>query len=409
MARKRGNAEGSIYQRGDGRWTAAVTIIEAGRKRRVWRYASTQGEARQLLTKLKSNQDDGRPVHFDRMTLREWLDFWLSDFIKPNRSPQTYASYHHLLAVIPQDLAKTQLSKVQPERLQQLFVSIAEKGKGRTAELTRAVLRSSFNRAVKLRRLASNPVTGTDPIQFNRKEGTALTAAQAEALLSAARGAEDRLEDLWTLMICLGLRRGEALGLKPDDFQLTGKTRTLAIQRSLTWLKLPGSKEGAWIEKPPKTERSQRRLTLPQVAVDAVVRQLARRDAEKIEAGKNWRNYPHLFTTERGEPLHGSNIVAALHSACVRAKVPAVRVHDLRHTCGSFLAARGVPLTVIMSILGHTQVSTARRYLHETQEVIGAALEQVGELLVNRKPPTPAETQVQEPASSGVAVTVAVN
>jgi hypothetical protein len=65
----RANNEGSIYQRGDGRWVACVPLLKDGKRKRVYRYAASEEEARRLLTDLKHRQDMHEPVHFDRQTV----------------------------------------------------------------------------------------------------------------------------------------------------------------------------------------------------------------------------------------------------------------------------------------------------------------------------------------------------
>ena len=384
---KRANSEGTLYQRKDGRWAAGVTVLKDGAHQRVFKYAATQAEARKLLTSLKKNQDDGRPINFDRLSLRQWLDVWLDDFVKPNRSPRTYGEYYSVLRrEVPETLGKLPLTQVRGEHLQRLFMTIASKGKGRTSEHLRAVLRASFNRAMKLQRIVTNPVAGTDPVQFKRKVAGTLTSQEAERLLVSAQTAGDRFEPLWTLLIALGLRSGEAFALKPEDVDLDN--RRMDVQRSLARVKLPGQKEGHWIEKEPKTLGSCRSFRLPEIVIRAIVRQLAQREADLIRAGKTWENAPYLFTTPLGGPLYASTVLSALHAACELAEVPKVRIHDLRHTCGSFLAAQGVALPVLMDVLGHTQVVTAKRYIHTSEELRGTALDSVGKLLAP-VPPRP--------------------
>ena len=144
---KRGPNEGSVYQRADGRWCAQVSVWDKdGRRRLVGRYARTQGQARRLLTELKSKQDAHRLVVGGKTaTVRAWLDIWLETFIKPNRAPRTYQSYYGLLKEhIPDRIGALPLTKLAPETLQQHFTAIAASGLGRTGELLRAVLRSSF-------------------------------------------------------------------------------------------------------------------------------------------------------------------------------------------------------------------------------------------------------------------------
>ena len=68
---KRGNSEGSLYQRRDGRWCAAVTLLDGTRK---VLYALTRAEAsRKLTDRLKAVQD-GLPVaKNERLSVRTFL------------------------------------------------------------------------------------------------------------------------------------------------------------------------------------------------------------------------------------------------------------------------------------------------------------------------------------------------
>lgn len=64
-----------------------------------------------------------------------------------------------------------------------------------------------------------------------------------------------------------------------------------------------------------------------------------------------------------------------------KAKLPGVRVHDLRHTFASLLVSGGMSLPMIGKLLGHTQVQTTNRYAHLFDDPLRAGLEEVGDLL----------------------------
>ena len=64
-----------------------------------------------------------------------------------------------------------------------------------------------------------------------------------------------------------------------------------------------------------------------------------------------------------------------------KADLPAVRIHDLRHTFASLLASGGMTLPMIGKLLGHTQVQTTQRYAHLLDDPLRAGLEQVGDML----------------------------
>jgi integrase len=51
-------------------------------------------------------------------------------------------------------------------------------------------------------------------------------------------------------------------------------------------------------------------------------------------------------------------------AACVRAGIKDFRVHDLRHTCASWMVQQGVPLLEVRDVLGHSSIEMTERYSH---------------------------------------------
>lgn len=64
----------------------------------------------------------------------------------------------------------------------------------------------------------------------------------------------------------------------------------------------------------------------------------------------------------------------AWHTALKKAKIDNFRFHDLRHTVGSRLAEKGVPIPVIKDLLAHTDVKTTMRYVHTKKEQLTQAV-----------------------------------
>ena len=91
------------------------------------------------------------------------------------------------------------LRKLAPEDLQRQFNVVAAGGHARTAVLLRAILRSSFNRAVHLRRMSGNPVLGTDPVTYMPEETATFTMEEGLRFLEAAEN--DRLGAMFTIML----------------------------------------------------------------------------------------------------------------------------------------------------------------------------------------------------------------
>jgi integrase len=65
-----------------------------------------------------------------------------------------------------------------------------------------------------------------------------------------------------------------------------------------------------------------------------------------------------VFTTRIGTAIEPRNLSRHFEALRDRAKVRKVRFHDLRHSCASLLFELGVPLRMVMEILGHSQIST---------------------------------------------------
>jgi integrase len=73
-----------------------------------------------------------------------------------------------------------------------------------------------------------------------------------------------------------------------------------------------------------------------------------------------------IFVREDGSMREESHQIRRLKTVCEVAKIePAVSFHILRHTYGSLLASKGVPLQVIAELLGHSDTRiTSRHYAH---------------------------------------------
>src|ERR671937_1331373 len=93
MAKKRGNNEGSIIRRPDGRWMAQITIgrnPETGKPRRATFYGKTRQEVADKLTKALREKQQGTFVAPHKLTLGEWLDTWLQEYKKPKLRPLSF-------------------------------------------------------------------------------------------------------------------------------------------------------------------------------------------------------------------------------------------------------------------------------------------------------------------------------
>ena len=199
-----------------------------------------------------------------------------------------------------------------------------------------------------------------------------LTPEQARAFLEAASG--DRLEALYTVALAVGLRQGEALGLRWDDVDLEAGTLTVrhALQRVGGRLRL--------VE--PKTRLSLRNIALPPMVVAALRAHRSRQLQERLWAGSRWQEHDYVFASTIGTPLDGTNVTHRLQAILLTAGLPRQRFHDLRHACASLLLALGVHPRVVMETLGHSQISlTMNTYGHVLPSLQRDAADRMDRLL----------------------------
>ena len=106
-------------------------------------------------------------------------------------------------------------------------------------------------------------------------------------------------------------------------------------------------------------------VALPSFALDALKRQQERQRGERVLAGSKWVDTRLVFTTTIGTPLDERNVRRVFKEVLEAAELPALRIHDLRHTTATLLLTQGVHPRVVMETLGHSQISlTLDTYSH---------------------------------------------
>src|SRR5437870_305871 len=125
MAKKRGNNEGSITRRPDGRWMAQVTIGRdpvTGKPKRATFYGKTRQDVADKLTKALRDKQQGTFVGPHRLTLGEWLDTWLWEYKKPRLRSLSFNNYETVIRRhLKPALGHIPLQDLRPEQVQHYY------------------------------------------------------------------------------------------------------------------------------------------------------------------------------------------------------------------------------------------------------------------------------------------------
>ena len=250
---------------------------------------------------------------------------------------------------------------------------------GKTIANKHGLLSAALNAAVMAKHIPSNPAAGTRLPRTERPEMVFLTRAEFAQLQA---GFTAHWQPLVEFMALSGARFGEISALKPTDVdQLKGTVR-ISRARKRTYEK------GAMYEVgPTKTQRSVRTINIATELLD------------KLDYSHEW-----LFTNTKGGPLELASWRANVwYPSLKRAQAAGLkkkpRIHDLRHTCASWMIQGGVPMAVVQSHLGHENISTTiGLYVHVDRSSHKAAADAIAAALYGEADPPDSSSPDRRPA-----------
>jgi integrase len=361
----RGNGEGSIYQRADGRWCASLSL-EWG-KRKVL-YGISREEVHAKLTRALANLQGGQAPPDLRISVGQYFGHWLDVAVKPPaQRPETYRGYEAnvRLHILPY-LAKFSLAKLQPYHIERWMLALRAKGLSpRTVQYCHAVLRAGLQHALRQGLVQRNVAKLVEGPKLERPEVEILEPEQVVRVLEAVRG--DRFEAFYVLAITTGLRRGELLGLRWADIDL--ERAEIRIRKQL--------QAGQHVEL--KTGRKGwRTIAISPRALQA----LREHRARQLKDGELWLGQDLLFCSEAGTPMNASNLWRHTAALLKRAGIPHHRLHIYRHTFASLQLAEGAELHEVSKLLGHSGIQiTNDTYGHLTRSARHAAAARIDRAL----------------------------
>jgi integrase len=360
-----------VYKRGrtwtyHAHWTNADGTKDQ-RKRGGFRTKEAAARAEAVLLASVVHGDYVKPTK--GLTVGEYLTGrWL-----PSRAgkvkPSTLATDRYLINayVIPR-LGSVELCKVDAAMLDGFYGALFASGRTgvtgpagsglstKTVRNVAGLLHKAFRDAVRWRLIAHNPATEAEPPRRVVAEMRYWTPEQLRRFLGHV--ADDRFYAVWLLAATTGMRRGELLGLRWSDVNLTARQVRVVNTRVLA---------GAVVaDGSPKTERGRRVIALDAATVAALRVFRKAQIAERLALGLAWDADGYVAAHPDSTPVYPKTFTQWFRAHCAAAGVPPIRLHDMRHTYATIaIGVARVPIKVVSQRLGHANVNiTMGTYAH---------------------------------------------
>ncbi|NEB20521.1 tyrosine-type recombinase/integrase [Streptomyces coelicoflavus] len=391
------NGRSSIYRGKDGKWHGRVTvgIRDDGRPDRRHVERKTRAEVTTAVRELEKQRDGGAVRKAGRAwTVEAWLTHWVETIAPLAVNENTMVGYgvavrKHLIPA----LGAHRLDKLGPEHIERFYGRMQADGRrAGTIHQIHRTFRNALNEAVRRGHLTRNPVQLAKAPRVSEEEIEPYTVEEVKRLL---RAADDRRNSArWAVALALGLRQGEALGLKWADVDM--ERGVLMVRRSRRRPRYAhgcgyqcGRKAGYCPQRQrtnpetadTKSRAGRRSVGLPAQLVDLLRVHRVKQDAERSVAGEKWADEGWLFATPDGRGTPPRTDYDDWKELLTHAKVRDGRLHDARHTAATVLLILGVSERAVMGLMGWSTTAMAARYQHMVDSVRSDVARQVDGLI----------------------------
>jgi integrase len=341
------------------------TVRGSGKQRRYtigdfgdWSTRAARNRARELKAAIDQGGDPLADIEAERgaPTVGDLIKRFQEEHLAILR-PGTRADYVRMIRshVLPHLGEKKKAADIVFDDIAALHRKITKAGHPYRANRTVTLLSKAFSLAVHWGWREGNPCKGVKRNAEHHRERY-LSGGELARLTEALAKVDPDIGDVIRLLLLTGARRGEVLSMKWNDLDLTA---------------------GTW-SKPPTSTKQNKRHTVP---LSAPARQIL---AERLSKKGDGETYVFPGVGRRG---HTVNVWRQWQRILRAAKIEGLRLHDLRHQFASELVSSGASLPLIGSLLGHRNVQTTSRYAHLYRDVQIAAVERVGDAVMNAGKP----------------------
>lgn len=300
------------------------------------------------------------------MNFLEYAKLWLKDYAEINIKPSTLYGYKSCLnAHILPRFKDYKLSDITVYELEKFYndlrktKSLNPDSNGNHNLLSEAVVRHQhsllcvmLNTAVKWDFINFNPCLKlTKPPTVTRKEMKFYDEEELKKLFQHLEYENLTFKTAIYLLTLGGMRRGECLGLfwEHVDFE----KKTITIKNNLLNIR----EKGVYLDTP-KTKKSKRTISLPDICFDLLKKLKAKQELEKEMFSNDWMETEFVFKDEYGNYYNPSRLSRQWVLFQKKHNLKHIRLHDLRHTCATYLLSHNVPIATVSKKLGHSNIYT---------------------------------------------------
>ena len=380
---------GRVFRRGK-TWSYVVDVRRgrADRRQEMKGGFATKREADRAMRDVQRAIDTNNYVVPSKQTLEEFLvGHWLPAMKPPTLRGTTWTEYRRKVAshIVPH-LGAVSLQSLGPGHLNAFYAELLASGRvdgagglsPKTVREIHVILRKSLKDAVRWGHVTQNIADLADPPSQRSAAAARRRRMQTWTPTELHRFLEYDPEDpqfyAWVLAATTGMRRSELLGLRWSDVDL-GASR-LAVRQRLA------SVDGRPELSEPKSNRSGRVIDLDDRTL-AVLRGRRAQQAEyRLLCGPAWHDLDLVVSREDGLWIHPDWFSELFRRRVARVGIPAIRLHDLRHTHATLLLQAGVNPKIVSERLGHHSVAfTLDTYAHVLPGMQSEAIKRLSDLV----------------------------
>lgn len=351
-------------------WEARYTVgRDPGTGKQIQRSISgkTQKEVAQKLKAVLRDLDTGLYTEPSKMTVGQWLDTWLAEYVEPSCKPLTLSTYESRIRTrLKPALGSIKLTELSTTQIQTFCNDLIRKEglSPKTVKNTHGILHKALAQATDLRYILFNPADPVKLPRIERKEISPLTEAEISAFLEEIKKGEP-FARLFTITLFTGMREGEICGLTWDAVDF--RNGTITVKQQLQKGKEKGADHYLISTKSGKT----RTITAAPFVMQVLKEQLFEQRKQHLQMGLAWKNQWNLvFTQEDGGYIPPQSALKHFKKVAERIGRPDARFHDLRHTYAVASLQEGDDVKTVQQNLGHaTAAFTLDVYGHVSEKM----------------------------------------